>query len=927
MRSKRFFDFLSKIILAVFMSFSLVYPMTTTLLFPYSALIILGYVSIATIIYSVMFINRLTARISAVLIIAATGVGIFILAASQKLHHIIDIVIWLVNYINDDTELVDIYAFVLTLLFCIAFSLFVYIFTIKKFNFYFIALSGIILFSSQWMFDFFVDKAYISFYTFIASIIVYYLMHIYSKKILDDSNELVRPSVFILGIVPLCILVLFLTNSIPARSKPIEWKWLDNKINLAFDFLRSDKKTGSSVYDIGYFSLKTTGFANGNTDLGGNIAPNDMKILEVQTNNKIYLRGNAYNIYTGNSWISTPSIEGFNSPLTDRFNAPIIKSDGTLINIPDVVMDESMDIFELKKGAIALYKYEPPNDSVFNQEDNIWADPSDEIFYLYSRSLDYEDDGDILSRLASNAKIIVKFTDIKSNTIFAPLKSERFQYFSDKSININRNDEDIYTSTESLEKDFSYSFESFCPKLSNSFFQSILRKSWHGFYNDEIDRQTDRIYNILYDFYLDEIIVKIGRETSRTVWDSSNEAAVKAIIRNSSDKYNLGDELFEYLTNYFSREIHNPIDMDFSIYFLKSIGEFRELTPVNDFNDFKKLNEYSNKIYQRYLEVPPSVPQRVRDLAVSIAKDETNNYDKAKAIEKYLSSNYPYTLSPGDTPPEEDFVDYFLFEQKRGYCVYHASAMVILARSIGLPARYVEGFVLPPKTNSEGVYEVTNRQAHAWVEVYFEGFGWLTFEPTPAYSLSLYDSTRFGPDMSGMYPQPNVTNNNMNPVNTRDPNMPDYYPVYQEETNTVLRIILITAAVILTFFLIVLIIILINILRRKYRIKRILKMPPKEAVIELYRIYIKHLQLQNMPSIKGETPLEYADRLDGYKYLHPHKFNDIVSVFMKARYSRNEVTESDKNTFYQYYKTIDQKTRKSLGRYNYFFMAYLQGKI
>lgn len=93
-------------------------------------------------------------------------------------------------------------------------------------------------------------------------------MHVYSKKILDDSNDLVRPSAFILGIAPLCILVLLLTNSIPARSRPLEWNWLDQKINLAFDYLRSDKKTGSAVYDLGYFSLKTTGFINSADNLG-----------------------------------------------------------------------------------------------------------------------------------------------------------------------------------------------------------------------------------------------------------------------------------------------------------------------------------------------------------------------------------------------------------------------------------------------------------------------------------------------------------------------------------------------------------------------------------------------------------------------------------------------------------------------------------
>jgi len=63
--------------------------------------------------------------------------------------------------------------------------------------------------------------------------------------------------------------------------------------------------------------------------------------------------------------------------------------------------------------------------------------------------------------------------------------------------------------------------------------------------------------------------------------------------------------------------------------------------------------------------------------------------------------------------------------------------MVILARSIGLPARYVEGFVLPVRSK-DGVYEVTNKQAHAWPEIYFEGFGWVSFEPTPVYQQNSF---------------------------------------------------------------------------------------------------------------------------------------------------------------------------------------------
>src|SRR4030095_5471201 len=127
---------------------------------------------------------------------------------------------------------------------------------------------------------------------------------------------------------------------------------------------------------------------------------------------------------------------------------------------------------------------------------------------------------------------------------------------------------------------------------------------------------------------------------------------------------------------------------------------------------------------------PNSVPDRVLVLAREITKGMKNPYDKAKAIESYLRANYPYDLEIPDPPKEQDVADYFLFDLKRGYCDYYATAMVVLARASGLPARFVSGY-------SSGSYDAMNAQyiirdlnAHSWVEIYFPEIGWIEFEPT-----------------------------------------------------------------------------------------------------------------------------------------------------------------------------------------------------
>lgn len=148
--------------------------------------------------------------------------------------------------------------------------------------------------------------------------------------------------------------------------------------------------------------------------------------------------------------------------------------------------------------------------------------------------------------------------------------------------------------------------------------------------------------------------------------------------------------------------------------------------------------------YAPYLQVPASVPARVKTLAQSIAAGRTHPYDKAVALETWLRG-LEYDLNPPVPPADLDFVDHFLFDTKRGYCTYFSSAMVVMLRQLGVPARLVQGFAVPPgvtgTTDDAGsiVLPVTNSMAHAWVEAYFPGYGWVTFDPTPRGDLPLVD--------------------------------------------------------------------------------------------------------------------------------------------------------------------------------------------
>lgn len=140
---------------------------------------------------------------------------------------------------------------------------------------------------------------------------------------------------------------------------------------------------------------------------------------------------------------------------------------------------------------------------------------------------------------------------------------------------------------------------------------------------------------------------------------------------------------------------------------------------------------------EAYLQLPDRLPQRVIDLAHVLTREAGDAYAKVLAVQDYLR-RIAYCREPPPAPRGRDFVDYFLFDLRRGYCTYHSTAMVVLLRAAGVPARWVQGYSVPlplPAAGDGGgalTLTVTNRQAHAWVEVYLPGRGWFTFDPTPS---------------------------------------------------------------------------------------------------------------------------------------------------------------------------------------------------
>jgi len=142
--------------------------------------------------------------------------------------------------------------------------------------------------------------------------------------------------------------------------------------------------------------------------------------------------------------------------------------------------------------------------------------------------------------------------------------------------------------------------------------------------------------------------------------------------------------------------------------------------------------EPTNRDLAPFLRLPPALPPRVGGLAQEVTRGATNPYDQALMVEDYLRG-LPYSLDVPAPPAGRDFADYFLFDLQRGYCTYSSTAMAVMLRTLGIPSRWVQGFAVPLDSGS-GTYAARNSQAHAWVEAYFSGYGWVAFDPTPRFT-------------------------------------------------------------------------------------------------------------------------------------------------------------------------------------------------
>lgn len=264
--------------------------------------------------------------------------------------------------------------------------------------------------------------------------------------------------------------------------------------------------------------------------------------------------------------------------------------------------------------------------------------------------------------------------------------------------------------------------------------------------------------------------------------------------------------------------------------------------------------------------------------------------------------------------------------------------MTVLLRCLDIPARYVEGYILPPETNKKGIFEVSSQQAHAWVEVYFEGFGWIPFEPTAPFVANLYNdktvSANVTADMQGaayedyMKMIDKYRNKDAGVTYLADKTS----PAETSKTDTSFSIIITVIIILAALLSALLILMLVNFLRLHFTIRKIKKSDPNNAVLLAYSYILRVMKLLEISYNAGETPTDFGKRAEkslnfsGYS-MNKTDFNLITDYFVNARYSSILLPKTTIQDVLDFIDILLKLEKARLGRVKFFIARFILGKI
>ncbi len=349
------------------------------------------------------------------------------------------------------------------------------------------------------------------------------------------------------------------------------------------------------------------------------------------------------------------------------------------------------------------------------------------------------------------------------------------------------------------------------------------------------------------------------------------------------------------------------------------------------------VKSYTERVYKDYVTLPEKLPQRVKDLSARIVADSeaTSRIDQVWSLMEYLW-RYRYRTGVEEGKTGTDYVDSFLFgdsltdepsdEYYGGYCTGFASSLAVMCRSVGIPARYVEGF--SPAAEAGEEVKIDNSYSHAWVEVYFDGVGWVMFEPTTHDADALYgiktDDYRIKPEEPENpdedepeedEPEEDKTDEPVEDEPAETPQVPDGdiindgstigdAPLFETETGFKITLKDVMFALCILVGLCIIIMIPIAIVNhRKRQIARMYKLETKAFAFVIWRELGRVLKFVGLKKEKDETVHDYLKRVS--EKCGQQAVYDAYASFDKALYSNEQMTDDDRAYITTAYKLCD----------------------
>ncbi|MBQ9953296.1 MAG: transglutaminase domain-containing protein [Clostridia bacterium] len=385
----------------------------------------------------------------------------------------------------------------------------------------------------------------------------------------------------------------------------------------------------------------------------------------------------------------------------------------------------------------------------------------------------------------------------------------------------------------------------------------------------------------------------------------------------------------------YSFDIVSPLltGNDFLSKFQANQDAYLSMRRKNANRDFYLMNEwiYSRMVMNYYTVLPTELRNMVQKDAVNITKNYDDKIEKVQAIERYLRENYTYSaerrkLSREDGTPADAFdqIRYFLYqnEKKDGYCTLFASSMTAMLRSLGIPARVVSGYYVEPQMVDLDQYsaQIYDHNHHAWVEVYFDGIGWVSFEPTAGFGVErnyyLLDLSDQGEepqynegDVEVEYVEPDegiiLYNVIPEPIETDLPEEEETRPVLLPDLSEESGWWLLAIEILLLMMLLGAIVGGLWYLHHS-RLKKIRTLPATEGVREAYTIILRLMQMRGFKFFEGELLESFAQRVDNLS-ISPLPMKPIVPALQKALYGTEEIGEEERDAVAAFTKALDRK--------------------